>query len=442
MSETKVEIEKVVPGGWGLARDGDGVVLVPRVVSGERVTIRRFEKYRGTRRAADFVVDEASPDRVAPDCAVHPACGGCGLLDFAPARQREAKVEMILDGLARTAKLEDLSVVEPMRFATGDEARRRRCRLTVDGAGRVGFLGAASHDVVEHETCPALTETLNAAVGRVKAALSARVALKIRLAHDDQGHVSAALEGREAQGAARDLVAAGAVHGAVVEDDGEVVARFGDPALAGEVAPGAAGGPFGSDAATFTQASRFAGRAIAEEVLRHLSLAGFGGGPVIELFAGAGHLTFPLATVSEQVLAIEGNARAALHLRDNADRAGLEDQVRTVWGHIDGETFPNKYAELIEVLPEALVLDPPRTGTSRFDILLDTLQPDIVVLVSCDIATGARDIRLALDRGYELCRVTPIDAFARTPHVEWVASLMLPYADEDEDEDATDGAPP
>ena len=149
-----------------------------------------------------------------------------------------------------------------MTDAERDDARRRRARFIVLG-GKPTFSAAESHDRVPIEKCPALHPALSAALALVpNARLSDRTGL--RIAVDDQGHVSAALDGGTTDDAAR-LVAAGAVRGAIALENDEEVGRAGDPLLYGEIAPG-----FGncvSDAATFTQATRFGGSAILRAVL-------------------------------------------------------------------------------------------------------------------------------------------------------------------------------
>ena len=70
------------------------------------------------------------------------------------------------------------------------------------------------------------------------------------------------------------------------------------------------------------------------------------------------------------------------------------------------------------------VADPPRTGIPAFSGILDVLAPAMLVMVSCDIATGARDIGIARRFGYKLEKLTLVDCFPRTSHVEWVAVLV------------------
>jgi 23S rRNA (uracil1939-C5)-methyltransferase len=70
---------------------------------------------------------------------------------------------------------------------------------------------------------------------------------------------------------------------------------------------------------------------------------------------------------------------------------------------------------------DCVVFDPPRQGAQTQAQKLAASQVPVVVAVSCNAATFARDARILVDGGYRLEAVTPIDQFRHTPHVELVA---------------------
>lgn len=422
-------MERLVPGGLGLLRDDSGVVLLRGGLPGERVRARITRLRGGVRHGVVVDVFERSPARISPDCGLHPRCGGCDLLDLSAEGQAAAKREMVLDALRRIARLEgdDLERVAPLVRAPLAARARRRARLTVDDEGAPGFFAPGSHEVVALEDgCPALTAPLEEAARELADELELPPRVTLQLACDDDGRVSLAVGNAskpELRALAREAEGRGIVTGALVLGRrGQVVEGFGDPVLLGEVAPGAPGGPYRSDAATFTQATRFGGHAILDEVLS--ALGPLEGRRVLELFAGAGHLTLPMAAAGASVLAVEGDARAFHWLERNAVTGGLDDRVHRRRGFIEGGSV---HALLEgEARFDALVLDPPRTGVPGFAAVLDGLEVDRLVMVSCDPATGARDLGIARSRGFVLERLVPIDAFPRTSHVEWVASLSRP----------------
>jgi 23S rRNA (uracil1939-C5)-methyltransferase len=72
---------------------------------------------------------------------------------------------------------------------------------------------------------------------------------------------------------------------------------------------------------------------------------------------------------------------------------------------------------------DAVVFDPPRAGAAAQAAALAMSRVSTLVAVSCNPATLARDARILIDGGYTLERVTPIDQFLYSPHVEAVAVL-------------------
>ena len=460
-------------------RDAHGVVFARGGLPGERVEIEVRRAQKGVRHGVVLRVLEASPDRVTPDCALHPRCGGCDLLDLAPAAALAVRSGIVREALVRVGKIER-DVVEralrPIRApGPGDDARRRRVRVVI-AAGRPTFSAPESHARVAVERCPALHPALDAALARL-AGVALPDGTEVRLACDDGARVSAALtlaptgEGApdDAAGRARALVDARIAHGVLVlrrprdgegrddepvrrglgprargrpggnrahnrvrehdDDDGDdddVIARAGDAELVGEIGAGRFGA-LASDAGVFTQASRFGGGAILDEV-RRATRADDDARPtraddsppaprvVLELFAGAGHLTVPLLSAGARVIAVEGAARAVQFLERNV-RTFASASVHRAF--IGGALALPEMNERIDVL----VADPPRTGIPGFDALLSRVNAPTLVLVSCDPATGARDIAIARKHGYALESVVPIDAFPRTSHVEWVARM-------------------
>jgi 23S rRNA (uracil1939-C5)-methyltransferase len=406
-------IEKLVPGGVGLLKDSEGVLFARGGLPGERVEVDVTRKKGGTRHGMVIRVLEASPDRVAPDCTFHPACGGCDLLDLAPRAQPHVKQQLVLDALARVGRFDDVTLarVQPIAVPqSADEGARRRVRVTLNAQGRPGFFARESHHVVPVTSCAALVPALSRVVAQL-AGLPAHS--EIRLAIDDRGHIGAALtDGPHAARLADELIERGCSGVVVLDDHDRERLVHGDPVLRGEVAPGVVGGPYLSCAGTFTQATRFGARTILQRVVE--AVAPSTGQRVVELFCGSGHLTLPLAHAGAQVTAVEGAGRGVHWLRENLALCSAAN-VTVVQSYIDGNL----------ALPDhdVLVADPPRTGIEGFAALIARSSARRLVLVSCDPATGARDLALARAGGFVVDAVWPIDAFPRTTHVEWVAQL-------------------
>jgi tRNA/tmRNA/rRNA uracil-C5-methylase (TrmA/RlmC/RlmD family) len=225
------------------------------------------------------------------------------------------------------------------------------------------------------EACPALASDLERVLHRLHH-LDVRVpSSRLTLACDVEGRVAAHVMGDqhmpELLQRMEHVVEAVGLCGAVVEDDRGAVRELGDPSLKGIIAAGVAGGPYVHGPATFSQASLEGGKAILDHVVGALS-----SGPprsILELFAGAGHLTLGLAEAGHQVFAVEGNPRAHGWLQHNAALSPFSERIGGQQMEISDEPAP----PLLEALGEqdftTLVVDPPRTGFPGLGRLLDKM---------------------------------------------------------------------
>lgn len=140
----------------------------------------------------------------------------------------------------------------------------------------------------------------------------------------------------------------------------------------------------------------------------------------VELYAGIGFLTLPIARAGLVGVAIENDRQGAADLAFNLERAGLAESVRAIAARVEGET------EIAGWLAgaDALLVDPPRVGLEgRVREAIAKHGPPVVVYVSCDPATLARDLAVFAASGYRLASVLAFDLFPQTPHVEAIVRL-------------------
>jgi 23S rRNA (uracil1939-C5)-methyltransferase len=333
--------------------------------------------------------------------------------------QARGKAGIALDALRRVGRFTDddlagvvADVVSPPADAAPEHVGRRRTRVVIGADHRATYSAANSHDRVGVVACAALHPALQQVLAALPA-LKLAPHTALRFAVDDRGHVVAATTER----AARSLCAAGVIAGAVVvheRDEAHDALVMGDALLVGEITAGRFGAV--ADAATFAQATRHGGEAITRAVLQGVDDV-LDDAAVVELFCGAGHLTLPLAARARSVWAVEGDHRALRHLEHN--RTLVRAPITAQAAFIDGSLA-------LPANVDVVVIDPPRTGMVGAAAVMAALaarQPKRVVMVSCDPATGARDLRAAVDAGFRLRSLVPIDAFPRTHHLEWVATL-------------------
>ena len=149
---------------------------------------------------------------------------------------------------------------------------------------------------------------------------------------------------------------------------------------------------------------------------------------VWDLYCGIGTISLFLAQKAKQVYGVEIVPQAIDDARNNAKINDITNAEFYV-GKAE-EVLPEYYREYQEshggetAHADVIVVDPPRKGCE--ESLLQTIvdmQPEKVVYVSCDSATLARDVKFLRESGYELKKITPVDQFPNTVHVETVVLL-------------------
>jgi len=392
MSTVELQIERVVAGGDGMGRGADGrVVFVPGALPGERVRVRVVDDRRQFTRAELVEVRDASPLRVTPPCPHHArGCGGCPWQHVAPAAQRDLKRDIVLDALRRIAHNDDIDV------APTTELPAAGYRTTVRGLvvdGQFAFRKGYAHDPIEVDSClvahPLIAEVIR--VGRFGSATEVEIRCGV--------HTGERLVLIEPNAAGVD-----------VPDD---VITVGLNQIANGDVPyyheRIAGRTWRISAPSFFQV-----RADGAEVLVDLVRDAVGhAGRIVDLYSGVGLFAGALAQAGRKITAVEGDQFAAADAKHNLADTG----AKVV--HSEVAKWEPRPAEVV-------VADPSRSGLGRPGVgAVTACDPERVVLVSCDPASMARDVALLCAEGYKVERITPVDLFAHTTHVETVTVLSL-----------------
>jgi tRNA/tmRNA/rRNA uracil-C5-methylase (TrmA/RlmC/RlmD family) len=400
-----VEVDVGAPahGGSCVARHAGRVIFVRHALPGERVLARVTEDRGGPFCRADAVeILTASPDRVTPPCphAGPGRCGGCDWQHASGTAQRELKSVIVREQFARLAGRDVGDVFAGVEALPGGLLGwRTRIAFAVAPDGRVGLHRHRSHRVELLDACPlgrpgvgdssVLRRTWPGLTGVEVACGTDTCSV---LTHRPG-------PGRQARGRRPpDRVS-------VVEGPARLTHRVGQR-------------EFSVSAGGFWQvhpdaAATFSGAVLAATAPR-------GGETVLDLYAGAGLLTAVLAEAvgpTGRVLGIE-SAREAV-----ADAARNLDDLP--WAEVQQGRVERRLLEDLQMAPDIVVLDPPRAGAGR-DVLAAVLAlgPRAVGYVGCDPAALARDVRVALDAGWQLSALRAFDAFPMTHHVECVATLI------------------
>jgi 23S rRNA (uracil1939-C5)-methyltransferase len=377
----ELQITALAVGGDGIARDEGGrVTFVPGALPGEVVDVELTNERKDFARARIVNIVQPSPDRVDVQCTHrHGGCGGCDWLHVAPHAQVSLKAAMVRDALTRTARMVEPDIVMGDRVRSG---RRTTARCAVTN-GSLGFRVGQSNDALATPTCsalhPLLTDLLDA---------------RIQGPDEVTLRCSAANETRQ-----------------LWYDGAAVIDGLPDDVLIGpdtSITEVIAGRALRVSAGSFFQASAEAAellvRTVAEAVGNVVDCR------AIDLYGGVG-LFAATALAAARTTMIEENPTACADAKFNL---GFDARVlqRSV------ETWRPQPADVV-------VADPSRSGlgATAADIVVET-GANVVVLVSCDIGSLGRDVRLMIDRHYSHQRSIVLDLFPDTSHAEVVTVFV------------------
>lgn len=368
----ELDLTGMTPGGDAIGRHEGMVVFVPLGLPGEKVEVELTEQRRSFARGRIMRVLESAPDRVSPHCRHFGICGGCQWQQIDYPAQLRFKTEIVGEQLTRIGKLDNPPVLDCIP-SVGAYHYRNHARLAVAPSGRLGYRASASHQIVEIEECPILEEMLESKV------VSAQ---KQRLKKQKSTQAK--------------------------QKDYDV--RWSTPTLrVGDydylVSP-----------QSFFQANTHIAARMVDWALAALQLGG--SEAVLDLYCGVGLFTLPIAHRAASVIGVEANASATADAKRNL---ALLNHKRPGAANILTASVADglHQAEIASKGWGAILLDPPRAGVDEQALRrIVALQSPLILYVSCDPATLARDLHELIEAGYQLVSAQPFDMFPQTYHVE------------------------
>lgn len=405
----ELKITKLGAQADGVAESSGEQIFIPYALPGETV---RGEAQGSRARLVDVL--SPSPHRVEPVCRHFGVCGGCAIQHLARDKYEHWKRGTVAAAFA--ARGLDVEIGE---LASVGHGARRRAVFTATRDGReiaLGFHAAGTHDVVDLSECA----VIDAGIVRLLPALKEFVAPLVPSKGGARVTVLAATNGFDAaievEGVGQNLpagqrarLAAGAAELNLIRFslNDDPVYQLAVPTVAmgaAHVTP-----PPG----VFLQASAKAETAMARIIVDALPKRAK---RAVDLFSGMGAFSFSLAA-RVKVLAIDSDADAIAALETGKRHAKGLKTIDTKVRDLMREPLSRKELEGFDLA----VFDPPRAGAQAQAEMLAKSAVPVVVAVSCNPATLARDARILIDGGYKLRQVTPIDQFIYSPHVEVVA---------------------
>jgi 23S rRNA (uracil1939-C5)-methyltransferase len=406
----RLTIDRMGHRGDGIADGPDEPIFVPGALPGEMVEVEDVPGHPDRRHLLN--VEKPSAERIVPICPHFGVCGGCAVQHWQSASYRAWKRDLVVEALWQ-ARLD--APVADLIDAHGEGRRRAvfHARRGSHDVLEVGFSAARAHRIVPIDRCPVLAKSLDGALGAAWAIAEvlgpAQRPLDIQVTATDagldvdvrgSGPLTASLITALAHIAAAQNVARLTRHGELIVQRRVPTLRMGTAMVA--LPP-----------AAFLQATAEGEAALSRLVLS----ACVGAKNTADLFCGVGPFALRLAERA-RVFAADDDAAALAALKRAGATPGLkpiETEARDLF------RSPLVASELRRF--DAVVFDPPRQGAQAQARELASSGVRLVVAVSCNPATFARDTAELVHGGYRLVEVTPVDQFRYSAHIEIVARL-------------------
>ncbi|MBN1287477.1 MAG: class I SAM-dependent RNA methyltransferase [Anaerolineae bacterium] len=403
----ELELTGMAHGGSAIGRHAGRIIFVPYAIPGERI-IARITEDKGRFANAEIVeVLDPAPGRTAPVCKHFGACGGCQWQHIDYPAQLRFKREVMIDQLQRIGKLDAPNVAEPLPSPGGPWAYRVKATFHTGKDGQLGYWSHDNSRIIPIEECHIIRPELVALLDELAFEETPEID-KARLQVGSDGALMITLSAADDQPPALETDLPVSIN--FLLSDNVPVNLIGSASARYEVN----GRRFRVTAGGFFQVNPPAAGLLVDEAMHCLNLRG--GESVLDLYSGVGLFSAFIAEDAALVTAVESYPPAVTDAEVNLAEF---DNVDLIEGTVE------------DVLPDApgpydlAVVDPPRAGMEP--AALDALAahaPRVIVYVSCDPATLARDAMRLSRHGYALETTQPVDMFPQTFHIESVSRFV------------------
>lgn len=444
--ECIIIIEDIGSDGEGIGKLDGYTLFVKNALVGDKVRVRAMKLKKNYGYARLMEVLEPSPDRVKPICEIADKCGGCSIMHYNYKRQLEYKQNKVVNCLTRIGGFSKEYELEPIIGMEDPYYYRNKAQYPVgcskEGKLLMGFYAGGTHSIIDSDHCYIQAKENDIILPIVREFIHKH---KISI-YDEEKHeglirhvltrvgfktgeimVCVIINGKSLPAMdelVQELIKIPGMTSISININKEktnvilgdkVITVWGKPYITdyiGDI-------KYQISPLSFYQVNPRQTKRLYEKALEYAELKGHE--TVWDLYCGIGTISLFLAGKAKQVYGVEIVPQAIEDAKENAAINHITNAEFFV-GAAE-EVLPAKYKE-DGIYAEVIVVDPPRKGcaTSLLDTII-TMHPKKVVYVSCDPATLARDLRYLCDRGYELKKVTAVDQFAHTTHVETVVRI-------------------
>ncbi len=429
-----VKIDRLDLNGCGVAKFKNKPVFIAGSLPGEEVEATLFEQKNKYSRAKLVNIKNVSPHRVEPKCKHFYACGGCDLQHISIAEQLHFKQNKVATLFERqqinlTGLWKEALVSEPWHY-------RRKARIGVqfdkNNVATIGFRRKATNQLVAIKHCPILVKPLTdvfkalkklitalslpASIGHIEAISTQQVTLVVRQLKRLNEHDTKIWQQYAQQYLWQVLIDDGKTlqplenmqHNLLCYSLGVTDNQKNDNQKQNI--------KITFTASDFIQVNHAVNLAMVEQALSWLNLQAQDN--VLDLFCGLGNFSLAMARQVSSVVGIEGIQsmvdKAALNAKDNQlnNCQFYQADLNSDWSNSDTKNAWTKQRY------HKVLLDPARAGAEQAVEHIIQRKIPIVLYVSCDPTTLARDAKLFLASGYQIDKIAIIDMFAQTKHIE------------------------
>lgn len=443
----ELKIESLTNGGEGIAKIDNYPFFVPDSVSGDHLKAKIITVNKSYGRALIVDIIKGSPQRVDLPCEYFNDCGGCQWMHISYPEQLQSKTEIVRDTLKRIGKIE----TNVLPCVENSQLSGFRCKIQLpvqqneNGDFLIGYYKKRSHHLIDIPHCMIQAKIINEIVDFLRMQFRD---LNFKAYNETNGrgwirHVIFRYSSTK-----ENLILIIVINDNKITENLKklseslqnkfpeiigILANFNQKktnVIMGRQTQVISGKdhiietlnrkPFKISAASFFQVNPGVAEKIFDAVYEYIS-SRFKKPRVLDLYAGVGTFSLWLAEIAEEVLTIEDSFSSVEDQIENIKLSNFQDKMKTIKGDAEKEIIKLKNEGKVF---EAVVIDPPRKGCSQ--AVLDSiiqLKPELIVYVSCNPSTLARDLQYLLERDYDLDYVQPYDMFSYSYHIESVAFM-------------------
>lgn len=393
----------MVFGGKSLGKIDGKNVFVPYTIPGEKIEIEITENNKDYDNAEIVKIVEASPHRVQPACRYYGKCGGCNMMHIESSYQRELRKGVLKDIFRQNG----IDIAEKTDVLSGPDFNYR-CRFQLNDGG---LSQRKSNVVIPVEECLCAESPVNKYLKETEAAQ--RPAGRCHIFGSSYGNNEIKIAAEEKKNKNARVISGGGqknkklklkenhyFSGTLASPENTMTVEFGGHRLS-------------FDVRGFFQSNLF----VFEKVCRLITSLLPGGKNILDMYSGCGSISSFLTEKYENVVLVEHNRDAIVYAEQN-----LAGTKHVSYG-LSGAAWVKSCAASLPSF-DACVIDPPRSGMEKevCQWLCKSKIP-LILSLSCDPATHARDCARLIKAGYNLKQMYLLDFYPNTSHIESLAVL-------------------